>query len=73
MHIILFTFGLFIKAVRQYPVANRLPILGLSQQIVVQELIDKRKKLLKFLRQYDYKKFEWLLEKLNIEYKGHPE
>ncbi|XP_041971630.1 28S ribosomal protein S15, mitochondrial [Aricia agestis] len=40
---------------------------------VVQELIDKRKKLLKFLRQYDYKKFEWLLEKLNIEYKGHPE
>ncbi|CAG5022862.1 unnamed protein product [Parnassius apollo] len=39
----------------------------------VQELIDKRKKLLKFLRQYDYKKFEWLLEKLNLEYKGHPE
>uniref|UniRef100_A0A2H1VU18 Small ribosomal subunit protein uS15m n=1 Tax=Spodoptera frugiperda TaxID=7108 RepID=A0A2H1VU18_SPOFR len=40
---------------------------------LVQERIDKRKKLLKFLRQYDYKKFEWLLEKLNIEYKGHPE
>lgn len=39
----------------------------------VQELIDKRKKLLKFLRQYDYKKFEWLLERLNIEYKAHPE
>ncbi|CAG4933125.1 unnamed protein product [Colias eurytheme] len=39
----------------------------------LQEMIDKRKKLLKFLRQYDYKKFEWLLEKLNIEYKGHPE
>ncbi|XP_053617455.1 small ribosomal subunit protein uS15m [Plodia interpunctella] len=39
----------------------------------VQELIDKRKKLLKFLRQYDYKKFEWLLEKLNIEYKAFPE
>ncbi|XP_038217407.1 28S ribosomal protein S15, mitochondrial [Zerene cesonia] len=39
----------------------------------VQEMIDKRKKLLKFLRQYDYKKFEWLLEKLNIQYKGHPE
>ncbi|XP_046964076.1 28S ribosomal protein S15, mitochondrial [Vanessa cardui] len=39
----------------------------------VQELIDKRKKLLKFLRQYDYKKFEWLLEKLNLEYKAHPE
>ena len=42
-------------------------------QQTVQELIDKRKKLLKFLRQYDYKKFEWLLEKLNIEYKAHPE
>ncbi|KAL4718710.1 hypothetical protein ACJJTC_014063 [Scirpophaga incertulas] len=40
---------------------------------VVQELIDKRKQLLKFLRQYDYKKFEWLLEKLNVEYKGQPE
>ncbi|KAJ8712691.1 hypothetical protein PYW08_007995 [Mythimna loreyi] len=40
---------------------------------LVQEKIDRRKKLLKFLRQYDYKKFEWLLEKLNIEYKGHPE
>ncbi|KAJ2940256.1 hypothetical protein O0L34_g11825 [Tuta absoluta] len=40
---------------------------------VCQELIDKRKKLLKFLRQYDYKKFEWVLEKLNIEYKAHPE
>ncbi|XP_059051598.1 small ribosomal subunit protein uS15m [Achroia grisella] len=39
----------------------------------VQELIDKRKKMLKYLRQYDYKKFEWLLEKLNIEYKGHPD
>ncbi|XP_026314302.1 28S ribosomal protein S15, mitochondrial [Hyposmocoma kahamanoa] len=39
----------------------------------VQELIDKRKKLLKFLRQYDYKKFEWLIDQLNIEYKGHPE
>ncbi|XP_013184200.1 small ribosomal subunit protein uS15m [Amyelois transitella] len=39
----------------------------------VQELIDKRKKHLKFLRQHDYKKFEWLLEKLNIEYKGFPE
>ncbi|XP_023947092.1 28S ribosomal protein S15, mitochondrial [Bicyclus anynana] len=39
----------------------------------VQEIIDKRKKLLKYLRQYDYKKFEWLLERLNIEYKAHPE
>lgn len=42
-------------------------------QQTCQELIDRRKQLLKFLRQYDYKKFEWILEKLNIEYKGHPE
>lgn len=47
------------------------PLLFLQK--TVQELIDKRKKLLKYLRQYDYKKFEWLLEKLNIEYKGNPE
>lgn len=39
----------------------------------MQELIDRRKKLLKYLRTYDYKKFEWLLEKLSIEYKAHPE
>lgn len=42
-------------------------------KVAAQELIDKRKKLLKFLRRYDYKKYEWLLEKLNIEYKLHPE
>ncbi|VVC95878.1 28S ribosomal protein S15, mitochondrial [Leptidea sinapis] len=46
---------------------------NIKTKVCVQELIDKRKKLLKFLRQYDYKKFEWLLEKLNIEYKAHPE
>ncbi|XP_011559601.3 28S ribosomal protein S15, mitochondrial [Plutella xylostella] len=46
---------------------------NIKSKVIVQELIDKRKKLLKFLRQYDYKKFEWLLEKLNIEYKAHPE
>ncbi|CAH0595070.1 unnamed protein product [Chrysodeixis includens] len=40
---------------------------------LVQERIDRRKKLLKYLRQYDYKKFEWILEKLNIEYKAHPD
>ncbi|XP_061722438.1 small ribosomal subunit protein uS15m [Cydia pomonella] len=39
----------------------------------VQELIDRRKKLLKYLRTYDYKKFEWILEQLNIEYRAHPE
>lgn len=47
-------------------------LLPIFQQ-TAQELIDRRKKLLKYLRQYDYKKFEWLLEKLNIVYKAHPE
>ncbi|XP_072934356.1 small ribosomal subunit protein uS15m [Epargyreus clarus] len=46
---------------------------NLTAKVTCQELIDRRKKLLKYLRQYDYKKFEWLLEKLNIEYKGNPE
>ncbi|KOB71726.1 Uncharacterized protein OBRU01_13295 [Operophtera brumata] len=45
----------------------------LNLQKIVQEQIDRRKKLMKYLRQYDYKKFEWLLEKLEIEYKAHPE
>lgn len=36
------------------------------------ELIDKRKKHLKYLRRWDYKRFEWLLENLNIVYKPPP-
>lgn len=35
-------------------------------KIRLQELIDKRNKRLKYLRQWDYKKFEWLIEQLNI-------
>ncbi|XP_015603946.1 28S ribosomal protein S15, mitochondrial [Cephus cinctus] len=38
----------------------------------LKELIEKRKKFLGYLRQWDYKRFEWLLEKLNIIYKPHP-
>lgn len=41
-------------------------------KVHLKELIDKRKKRLKFLRQWDYKKFEWLIEKLNIVYKPSP-
>lgn len=39
----------------------------------LKELIDKRKKYLRILRKWDYKRFEWLVEKLNIVYKPYPE
>lgn len=41
-------------------------------KVRLKEIIDKRKKLLKFIRTWDYKKFEWLLEKLNLIYKPQP-
>ncbi|XP_060517246.1 small ribosomal subunit protein uS15m [Cylas formicarius] len=41
-------------------------------KVKLKELIDKRKKHLKYLRRWDYKKFEWLLEVLNIVYKPPP-
>nr|XP_022914171.1 28S ribosomal protein S15, mitochondrial [Onthophagus taurus] len=41
-------------------------------KVNLKELIDKRKKHLKYLRRWDYKKFEWLLESLNIVYKPPP-
>jgi len=37
------------------------------------ETIAKRRKMLKFLRQWDYRRFEWVLEKLNLVYKPTPE
>jgi len=36
------------------------------------ELIAKRKKFLTHLRRWDYKRFEWLLVKLNLVYKPYP-
>lgn len=41
-------------------------------KVNLKELIDKRKKHLKYLRRWDYKKFEWILETLNIVYKPPP-
>ncbi|XP_066586086.1 small ribosomal subunit protein uS15m [Prorops nasuta] len=38
----------------------------------LKELIDKRNKYLKYLRKWDYKRFEWILEKLNLVYKPAP-
>lgn len=42
-------------------------------KVILKELIDKRKKFLKYLRRWDYKRFEWLLEKLDIVYRPPPE
>lgn len=36
------------------------------------ELIDKRKKQLRLLRNWDYRRFEWILESLNLVYKPVP-
>ncbi|CAG9839717.1 unnamed protein product [Diabrotica balteata] len=41
-------------------------------KVTLKELIDRRKKHLKYLRRWDYKKFEWLLETLDIVYKPPP-
>lgn len=41
-------------------------------KVCVNEVIDRRKKHLKELRKIDYKKFEWLIEQLNIVYKPTP-
>lgn len=39
---------------------------------ILKEMIEKRKKYLSILRNEDYKCFEWLLEKLDLEYKPQP-
>lgn len=43
-----------------------------KMKVVLKELIDRRKKHLKYLRRWDYKKFEWILEVLKIVYKPPP-
>lgn len=40
--------------------------------VVCKELIDRRKKFLRHLRCWDYKRFEWVLEKLDLVYKAYP-
>ncbi|XP_042878682.1 28S ribosomal protein S15, mitochondrial-like [Penaeus japonicus] len=42
------------------------------QRCYLQELIDRRKKMLKHLRRMDYKRFEWLIEELKIIYRPPP-
>lgn len=41
-------------------------------KVCLKELIDKRKKFLRYLRRWDYKRFEWALDKLDLVYKGYP-
>lgn len=40
---------------------------------LLKRLIDKRKKYLKYLRRWDYRRFEWILEKLDLKYVAPPE
>lgn len=40
---------------------------------LLKRLIDRRKKFLKYLRRWDYRRFEWILEKLDIKYVAPPE
>lgn len=44
-----------------------------KRKVFLHELIDKRKKHLKYLRRWDYKRYEWLLEQLNLVYKPAPD
>lgn len=41
-------------------------------KVILKELIERRKKYLNAVRRWDYKKFEWLLEKLDLEFKPNP-
>lgn len=43
-----------------------------KEKVFLRELIDKRNKFLRKLRRWDYKRFEWVLEKLNLFYKALP-
>ncbi|BES93211.1 28S ribosomal protein S15 [Nesidiocoris tenuis] len=43
-----------------------------AMKVRLKESIDKRKRLLLQLREKDYRCFEWLLEKLDLEYKPFP-
>lgn len=42
-------------------------------RVYIKELVEKRAGGLRRLREIDYKRFEWLLDKLDIVYKPKPE
>ncbi|XP_058831282.1 small ribosomal subunit protein uS15m [Topomyia yanbarensis] len=41
-------------------------------KVHLKEMIDKRKKFLRYLRRWDYRRFEYILEKLDLVYKPAP-
>ncbi|XP_055586942.1 28S ribosomal protein S15, mitochondrial [Uranotaenia lowii] len=41
-------------------------------KVHLKELIDKRKRFLRYLRRWDYRRFEYILEKLDLVYKPYP-
>uniref|UniRef100_A0A2M4ANI7 Small ribosomal subunit protein uS15m n=1 Tax=Anopheles triannulatus TaxID=58253 RepID=A0A2M4ANI7_9DIPT len=41
-------------------------------KVQLKELIDKRKRFLRYLRRWDYRRFEYILEKLDLVYKPYP-
>lgn len=43
-----------------------------NSRVALKEIIEKRRKRLKHLRTWDYKKFEWLLENLNLKFHPYP-
>ncbi|XP_054738978.1 28S ribosomal protein S15, mitochondrial [Anastrepha obliqua] len=53
------------QELEQFPRNNKL-------KVALKELIEKRKKFLKYLRRWDYRRFEWMLEKLDLVYKPPP-
>ncbi|XP_063700599.1 small ribosomal subunit protein uS15m [Culicoides brevitarsis] len=42
-------------------------------KVKLKEMIEKRRKFLKYVRRWDYRRYEWLLEKLDLIYKDIPE
>lgn len=46
---------------------------NIKMKVYLKELIEKRRRFLRILRKHDYKRYEWLLEKLDIVYKPWPE
>lgn len=46
---------------------------NLRMKVNLKEKIDKRKRFLRILREQDYKKYEWILEKLDLVHKSYPE
>ncbi|XP_020290303.1 28S ribosomal protein S15, mitochondrial [Pseudomyrmex gracilis] len=59
-----------IHYLQEYVVANPYDS---STRVALKEKIERRRKFLRCLRLADYKRFEWVLEKLNLIYKPLPE